>query len=131
MDGADRRRPLLAALQRLLLWRFITPPSETSCGLGAATAHSGRSLFLPPGAAMSFPGIFIQPPPAAQAPLRRDARKGKLLRPERRGTGPGNPMAQYLWGKVLVETGQEHRDPWMIRESWAHLRWRATRLAED
>jgi hypothetical protein len=31
-------------------------------------------------------------------------------------------MAQYLWGKALVETGQEHRDPWMIRESWAHLK---------
>jgi len=25
-------------------------------------------------------------------------------------------MAQYLWGKALVETGQKHRDPWMIGE---------------
>ena len=46
MDGADRRRPLRAALQRLLLWRFITPPSATIGAAGAAPAHSGRALFL-------------------------------------------------------------------------------------
>ena len=47
MDGADRRRPLLAALQRLSHWRFITPPTATIGAAGAARAHSGpAALFL-------------------------------------------------------------------------------------
>ena len=47
MDSADRRRPLLAALQRLSLWRFITPPTATIGAAGAAPAHSGpAALFL-------------------------------------------------------------------------------------
>ena len=47
MDRADRRRPLLAALQRLLLWRFVTLPTATIGAAGAAPAHSGpAALFL-------------------------------------------------------------------------------------
>ena len=47
MDGADRRRSLLVPLQRLLLWRFITPPIATICAAAVAPAHSGpASLFL-------------------------------------------------------------------------------------
>jgi hypothetical protein len=33
----------------------------------------------------------------------------------------GNPLAQYLWGRALVETGCKHRDPELIRKGWAHL----------
>ena len=46
MDGADRRRPLLAALQRLSLWRFITPPTATIGAAGAAPAHSGPAALF-------------------------------------------------------------------------------------
>ena len=39
--------PLLAALQRLLLWRFVTLPTATIGAAGVARAHNGpAALFL-------------------------------------------------------------------------------------